>query len=509
MGVQPSDSGSFSAHDPVSASTALGLGAPPQPATAPSSWPHGSSNDAVTPGGRRTLRGVTAQPAVEAPAPAAGDATAPNPRAESPAFGAALVERKSNAARIAIIGLAAALVLGAAGAVAVGRGGGATPGAAAKAPVVDPNQPATLKFIVEPTDAIIKIAGMQPHQGDGTAWSVPLDPGVVQIKVTREGHQAWETSVELSSGETKTIRVELGKMEGDANLATLALDSEPEGLTVILDGAELQQKTPFKMPLPPGPHSVAVRQNGELMWKHSFQAEAGTLHAFNPNMSEIRQKERERIERERVAQTPSPAVQHERVAPVVRAPPTPREPAGPGSTIASAQPPGPGSAAVPSGPGSAPPPGPGSAKITTPPGAGSSSGSVTAPPGPGSAKITTPIPGGGSGSPTSPIVKPAITKPAPAAVAPVVVPPNAVKRTSGDLPKISTIVRPGQEVPKSVSVKICIDGSGAVTNAQVFKITGDVASSLQNAIKSWRYTPHKVGGKGVPACFVNSFTLQK
>jgi hypothetical protein len=89
------------------------------------------------------------------------------------------------------------------------------------------------------------------------------------------------------------------------------------------------------------------------------------------------------------------------------------------------------------------------------------------------------------------------------------VPPNAVKRTSGDLPKISTIVRPGQETPKSLSAKICIDASGAVTNVQVFKITGDVATSLAAAIKTWRYTTHKVDGKAVPACFVNSFTLAK
>jgi hypothetical protein len=91
---------------------------------------------------------------------------------------------------------------------------------------------------------------------------------------------------------------------------------------------------------------------------------------------------------------------------------------------------------------------------------------------------------------------------------PVVVPPNAVKRTSGDLPKISTIVRPGQEVPKSLSAKICIDASGKVTNVQIYKVTGDLSVKLAAAIREWRYTTYKLDGRALPVCFVNSFQLK-
>jgi serine/threonine protein kinase len=517
MANAATDSGTFSAHDPASASTMVGLGAPPQRANPPSSWPHGSSNDAVTP--RRTVRGMgTAQPVSDAPSgPALGDVTTPNPlQDDGPAFGAALTAQGSKSStKVAIIGVIGALLVGGGLFVAFGRGGGASSGKQpAAAPAIDPNQPATLKFIVEPTDAIIKIAGMAPHTGDGTPWVVPLDPGVVQIKVSREGHQSWETSVELTSGQTKTVRVSLGAAEGDANMATLSLVSDPDGLTVLLDGQELTQKTPLKMPVPPGAHTVTIRQNGEVMWRHSFQAEASTLYEFKPSMSEIRAKQ----ERERVAAS-SPSVQHERA---VARPPVNREPPpGPGSV---ATPPGPGSSAITppplgAGSGMTPPPaggsattppvaGSGSAKITTPPGGGSASGVTPPLAGSGSAKITTPPAGGSGATSGSAAIAKQIPKPN-TSVAPVVVPPNAVKRTSGDLPKLSTIIRPGQEMPKgSISAKICIDAGGAVINVQVFKLTGEAATSLASAIKGWRYTTHKVDGKAVPACFVNSFTLK-
>ena len=129
-------------------------------------------------------------------------------------------------------------------------------------------------------------------------------------------------------------------------------------------------------------------------------------------------------------------------------------------------------------------------------GASSASTKVLPPvpvPGPGSAKVATPLP---------PIRQPNTS------ATPVVVPPNAVKRTSGDLPKISTIVRPGTEVPKSLSAKICIDAAGKVTNVQIFKVTGDLADKLASAIRDWRYTTHKIDGRAVPACFVNSFPLK-
>jgi hypothetical protein len=91
----------------------------------------------------------------------------------------------------------------------------------------------------------------------------------------------------------------------------------------------------------------------------------------------------------------------------------------------------------------------------------------------------------------------------------VVVPPTAVHRTSGSLPRINFIDRPGQVTPTSVQAKVCIDAAGHVTTVTIYKITGDVAEQIEDAIKTWRYSPYKAGGAAVPACFVNAFALNK
>ena len=487
----------FSDHDPAAASTMVGLGAPSQRAgSAPDSWPHGSSNDVVR---KRAHRSSSIPPGGADGAVGShlgADETTRNPRAESPAFGAALVEKKGPGAKIALIALLVLAVLGAGAFALFGRGDKDKPKAAVAAPA---SLPATLKFIVEPADATIKIAGMDPHVG--APWAVPLDPGVVQIKISRDGHQSWETSVELSSAETQTIRVVLGVAEGDANMATLALGSEPTGMTVLLDGQELQQKTPLKMQIAAGPHHISLRQNGEVQWKHSFQAEARTLYEFNPSMSAIKQKERELRERQIAAAHERTSAAPPRAEPrqAERAPAPP--PPAPGSAVASAVPPP-----------AAPVPGPGSAAATgrppTPPVAPTGSG------GPGSgaatARASATLPGPGTAKPADvkPPPVPTVVRQPNTSATPVVVPPNAVKRTSGDLPKISTIVRPGQEVPKNLSAKICIDAGGTVTSVQVFKVTGELATKMAAAIRDWRYTTHKVDGRAVPACFVNSFQLK-
>ena len=496
------DARSFSADDPASASTLVGMGAPARRA-APSTWPHGSSNDAV--GGRRPRTS-----SIPVATPATDDHTVPNPATDAadlgdgPAFGAALVERRGGGAKVAILGLlaAAAIAVGVYWTVGRDRGPAAAPAATAAA-----TQPGTLKFIVEPADATIKIAGMEPHQGAGAPWSVQLEPGVVQIKVSRDGHQSWETSVELSAGETQTIRVVLGAADANANMATLAVDSQPQGMTVLLDGQELPQKTPVKLPVPPGQHTVTLRQHGVVQWRHSFVAEAGTLHEFNPSMSDLKQKEREereardprvaRDDRERTSsRSPRPA---ERPAPVTEAPGAAATASGDVARAALTAP------AT-------------SAAATTEP----ATPTAPAEPRPGATAPTAPTAPGATAAPTAStagaaaarpaVIEPAVRPTAPAAptapTAPVNVPPNAVKRTSGDLPRISTIVRPGQEVPKTVAVKVCIDGRGAVTSVQIYKLTGDVAEKLAAAIRGWRYTPHTVDGRGVPACFANTFQLK-
>jgi serine/threonine protein kinase len=535
---------------------------------APDDWPQGSSADAVGKirGSARFGSVVTANP-VTATTPPIAAAVEPMPVADTapvvapvvaPAlgsFGASIVQRKKSPAPLVLAGLAIAAVAAAAVYVIPRMKGGEK----TARPVITEAPPATLKFIVEPGDATIKIAGMEPHQG--APWSIQLEPGVAQVKISRDGHLSWETSIELSSNETQTVRVVLGPAPAgtDATQARLELSSEPVGLAILLDGHDTGARTPTTMPLPPGTHTLSLRQYGEIVWRHTFDAEAGTLYQFSPSMSQSKRAERAARERQ-------PAGDHERVATGFGgerpAPPgpTPVELLGsrPGSTAGSAvAPTGPGSAVTPTGPGSAasatgpgsaagsasivkPPVGPGSAagsaSIVKPPvGPGSAAGSasiVKPPVGPGSAAgsagVVKPPVGPGSAAGSAAIVKPPVgpgsaagtgpgsaaiaVKPPtpPAAPAPTtvpIVPPTSVKRVSGALPQISTINRTGAELPKSATAKICIDRNGVVTSVQVLKLTGEIADKIASAIRTWRYTPYLLDGKPSGACFVNAFTL--
>jgi serine/threonine protein kinase len=405
---------------------------------------------------------------------------------EAPAFGDSLVApRKGGAvAQLAALGAAVAL-LGVGGFLLLGRGGSkAAASSVARAEAVPAVEAmASLKFIVEPMDATVKIAGMPPHVG--MPWKVDLDPGVVQIKVSRDGHQSWETSVELSSGEQQTIRVALAEAVGDPNLATLEIGSQPAGLEIVLDGKDTGQKTPWKTQLPAGAHTVQLRDaTGVVSWKHTWNAEARTLYEFKPSMDASKQKER--VERERLAATGRPPAQRAVAAPS----------SGSGRASAFEAMIDAGSAPVETAP--APAPAPAAAAPAMIAERKAEPVPAATPTKPAPARVAAAIP--------APATATAPTKAAPRAA--VVVPPNAVKRTSGSLPTLKTVVRPGMQVPKSLAAKICIGENGAVTSVQVLKVTGELAQAFASSIRSWRYTPYKQGGVATPACFVNSFQLQ-
>ncbi len=375
------------------------------------------------------------------------------------------------------------IVLGGVGFVLVGRGGGKAVASSATTTTAAAEPLAGLKFIVEPADATIKIAGMAPHVG--VPWQVDLDPGVVQIKVSREGHQSWETSVELSKGEAQTIRVALAAAVGDPNLATLELGSQPVGMAIVLDGRDTGKQTPWTTQLPAGPHTVQLRDaGGAIAWKHTWSVEPRTLYEFAPSMDAGKQQER--IERERLAL-------RDRAVRAAGTPPAPE----PVAVAGSAAPVPPDADAV--------------AAVVTP---AAPAPAVVADRAPASvAKTATPAPVIAKAPPPTRVAAAAPAPPG-TAVAPraaaraaVVVAPNAVKRTSGELPTIKAVVRPGTDVPTSLAAKICIDERGGVTSVQVLKVTGEVAQAFAGSIRTWRYTPYRDGGVATPACFVNSFAL--
>ncbi|MGE3547730.1 MAG: hypothetical protein AB7L28_27635, partial [Kofleriaceae bacterium] len=90
---------------------------------------------------------------------------------------------------------------------------------------------------------------------------------------------------------------------------------------------------------------------------------------------------------------------------------------------------------------------------------------------------------------------------------PISVPPNAVTKVSGELPRI--VKYRHDDLPTNLSTLVCIDTAGNVTSVKlVTKISGRAAADVPSALRGWKYTPYRRGGVAVPACFVVSFRIQ-
>jgi eukaryotic-like serine/threonine-protein kinase len=439
--------------------TLIGGAPAPRGATVtPAEFPYGSSNDALA---GRTRR-ASSQPGY-----APGADTDEAPRVDASSFGAGLLDRgPSHTTRNLIVGALIAAIVGVVLLITVGRGGDREPTVTASpAPITG-----KLRFIVEPKDAVVRIAGIEPHTGSD--WSVELEAGVFQVEISRDGYKSWVTQIELSPGDSQTVRVVL-EQGGNPNVATLVIRSTPAGLTVLLDGQEIGQ-TPLTREVPPGPHTVALRSGGEIRWRESFQAQANTKFEFAPDMSETKQ-------RERAARDARVAVVPERRPPRPVAAPAP---------AASAPPPAPAEAKAPAPAPAEPPPAPAitdSARTAEPPRAE-----------PPRAEPPRAEP---------PPAAPAPSRPSPPqASGPVTVPPSAVKRVSGELGTVRAVIRPDEQVPATIAVKICIDPTGKVASINVLtKISPDLKNRLVSAIRGFRYAPYRQGGVAVPACFAETF----
>ncbi len=385
--------------------------------------------------------------------------------------------------------LVAGLVLAGAGATVVTlyatRGRDEIKTRAITTPEVTEHSTGTVKFVVEPIDAEVRVEGLPAHTG--SPWSTELAAGVHQIEIHRSGYKAWLTSLELSPREQASLRVVLEPLGSSAATgdATLSVTTTPAGLDVLIDGQLQAQKTPIKTSIKVGAHVITVRQNGVEVWRQSVNAEASSDYEFNPSFTA--DKLRERAERsERPTARPAGHVA-ERVAPAE-------------STLPEQT-----SEPAPSRP--APADEPAEPEVTHKGGntVRQPTHATPAPPSPAMAAIAPPPLPPPSPAP-APAPAPAIASPPPVAAAPtapIVVRPNAVSKISGDTPNIAA----KGDVPPVVAAKVCIDTGGRVSSVDVIsKLEHHAAADLADALRTWRYAPYKDKGAAVPACF--SVTLR-
>lgn len=410
------------------------------------------------------------------------------PRTKRPSditIGQALIARRStNRTWIVLLGL------GVAGAAATGitlvamRGGdedGAAARAGAASALTSERQVGTVKFLIDPPDAEIKLVEANLAHS-GSPWATQLAPGVHQIQIQHDGYKAWLTSIELSANETQTLRVVLEPLTTDKAVvaeATLVLSSTPLGLEALVDG-RLLGVTPIKTQLPPGAHAIVLRQDGVEVWRQDLTAKASATYEFSPSMAENKRRER--------AQRAAPVAER-------RDEPDPPAPAPPTEHAAAA-------ADHP-------------ADLTTDKTVDKPADKPADPPldkpapppiKPVAAAVVKPTPPPAPPPPAVPPPKPAPVAP-PRQAGPVLVPPTAVRRLAGEVPTLGKSKR--AEVPPVVAAKVCIDTAGKVTTVDMItKLERLTSVDLSHALHGWRYAPYKQGGVAVPACFVVSFRVQ-
>lgn len=389
--------------------------------------------------------------------------------------------------------LASLLIAGGTAAVVATMVTRGTPDADPSAQVTRPpvRETGTVRFVLEPNDASIKIGGALAHTG--SPWSRELPAGIHQIEIHRSGYKSWLTSLELSPNETQTLRVVLEPLTSTIPQASLTIATTPPGLEVVIDDKVQAQRTPFKATLTPGPHKIVLRMDGVDVWQQQLVAEASSDYEFNPSFTEDKQRERAQRARRQTAPEPSEVATAQPSTP----PPTTTAETSPDSATPPA-------AAVPT-PSTAPTPPTAPAPATTAP---APTAATIAPPAttPPAAKPA-PAPAPADKPATPSIAQPATPPPATRPTAPRIVPPSAVKRLSGEPPSITKYRN--VELPASLAAKVCIDIDGKVTSAEmVTKVSSRVAAQLTEDLRTWRYAPYKQGGAAIPVCFVVSFRVK-
>jgi hypothetical protein len=111
---------------------------------------------------------------------------------------------------------------------------------------------ATLRVIVSPPDAIVRLDGQQASLSpEGT----PVDPGLHVLDVTRDGRRPEHRELRLAEGSTEVVRVTLVSAEERARLVVIPSVFEA---SVIVDSVA-QGSGYVEMMVPAGEHNIEIR----------------------------------------------------------------------------------------------------------------------------------------------------------------------------------------------------------------------------------------------------------
>jgi serine/threonine protein kinase len=316
---------------------------------------------------------------------------------------------------------------------------------------------AALKFVVQPSDAVIEIGGKEVSKT--SPFEIELEPGVHSIAVRRPGYKRWTTEVTLRNADRQTMNVAL-----EPGVAHVNVTSQPPGLVVQLDGKMLDQVTPMEFQTSVGPHKLVVTNATGNTWTQDFTAEIDGKYTFTAPLTATKKN------------TPPAAGTPQ--SPAAAATDRPKRPAaGTGQRVATKEPTTEPEARLPEP----------ETRTPEPP---------SLPPKPVvDAGVAPPLP-----MPEPPKVVPSVPTPP---KAPPVVAPTAVTKLSGDIPFIRADI---SDSYADAVLRICIGLDGKVTSVKAVKAHPDIVDEIQRALMGWRYKPYvSPAGQPSPVCFLNSF----
>jgi hypothetical protein len=384
----------------------------------------------------------------------------PAPPLAKPAVGEAIQPTRNSLARLALVALCAiAAVLALYQFVLRPK---------KTAPPPPPPAIATIKFVVQPADAVVEVGGKEV--GHASPFETQLGPGVYSIRVRKDGYKPWTTEVTLRDGDKPTVQVAL-----DAGTAHLSLTSQPPGLAAQLDGKPLDQMTPIEMQVAAGAHTVIVTNAAGVTWTQSFTAEVDGKYTYVAPLTQTKRAAPPPVAAAARPSAPPPERERDKAERNDKAERGKR----PGAPVRIAT----GKDAE--------------AELRMP--------EPTPEPAPPSPRAESPAPA--PAPPVEPARPARVVAAAPAAPkATPLVAPTAVSKLSGDIPAMK--VAGVTEAFADVIAKMCIDDRGRVTSVKLIKALPEIAEELQRSLGAWRYKPYSnASGQASPACFPVSFRV--
>jgi serine/threonine protein kinase len=136
----------------------------------------------------------------------------------------------------------------------------------------------------KPAGADVFINGAK--QSGQTPVTLPLAPGSYNLVLRMPGYDAYATSVQVKDNvQTQLLDVPL-KEKSTVRVAWAQVETTPNGAEIFVDGQTTGQKTPARVQVPAGMHTIMVKLDGYQQMRRTFQAtEGGTVNLTNLSLN--------------------------------------------------------------------------------------------------------------------------------------------------------------------------------------------------------------------------------